>query len=734
MAIKTAAEIWRDYEFDGVPASGPNRPDKREIRPWAIMLESMLAQLGLGYATLALLNADLAHPANTLAMVYADTTPANNGIYQKSGGSGSGSWTRVGDLPDSIVNLTVIGGTANAIQASAAVDPVQPGRKLYLMTPTSSNTGATTISVNGGTPVAIKNAFNSSLASGSLIAGNPVVMIRPDGDFRLLIAAAVDGDAILADAVAARDAAIAAAASVAISAAADRVALKALNTTNTKTALMREAGREGLFVFKSGDFSAQVAADTKEGIHIKADGIAATAGAWVRVRTDGVYNVKWFGSKGDNATNDSAAIQAAIDLCQTNLGGTVLFPAGGYLINTGLVVSAPLVRLEGVGKRHCSIRSSNASIGNVITISAARCAVENLSIFHQVVPSASGALITMGAGAVQCTISDLDMVGGGYCFRGSAGSTDVLISDCVMRLAWSGNSVYTQGAGAYVFDRCLFNQDWPVAVPSAANDKTSAGRQNSTAYALKDYTTYNGLLLQCGQAGTSGASGPTVTGAWYGTAITDGTVIWYIAGNSDGAGVQVDSASTYITFKDCDFTGSYVYGARVTNGLGTTPPDVIRFHDCTVGGVTLHGINISAGRGVWIEGCEIQACVGNNGFRSGIVIGSSITGEMIVRGNRVTAGFASGLFASHTVGSLLIQGNEFLGLAAGINIQAGVRDFVITGNNVGGSSVFGNNTTGISVAAGTSDFYIISQNRVHGATTGVSDGGSGGNKSVTANF
>lgn len=212
--VKTAAEIWRDYEIDGVPASGPNQPDKRDIRLWSGMLESTLGQLGLGYATRALLNADLAHAAHTLALVYADMTPANNGVYEKFGGSGTGSWVRVGDLPTGVVNLTVVGGTANAILASAVEDPLQPGRKLYVMTPAESNTGPTTISVNGDTIVSIKNAVNSNLVAGSLIAGSPVLMIRPDDDFRLVAGAAIDGGAILADAIAARDAAIAAAAAV----------------------------------------------------------------------------------------------------------------------------------------------------------------------------------------------------------------------------------------------------------------------------------------------------------------------------------------------------------------------------------------------------------------------------------------------------------------------------------------------------------------------------------------
>ena len=46
----------------------------------------------IGAATLAVLQADLAHPAGAVGYVTNDPTPANNGIYRKTGASGAGSW------------------------------------------------------------------------------------------------------------------------------------------------------------------------------------------------------------------------------------------------------------------------------------------------------------------------------------------------------------------------------------------------------------------------------------------------------------------------------------------------------------------------------------------------------------------------------------------------------------------------------------------------------------------
>ncbi len=50
--------------------------------------------------------------------------------------------------------------------------------------------------------------------------------------------------------------------------------------------------------------------------------------------TDAPVNVKAYGARGDGTTNDSAAIQAAINAA----AGTVYVPKGNYLVNTGLTL------------------------------------------------------------------------------------------------------------------------------------------------------------------------------------------------------------------------------------------------------------------------------------------------------------------------------------------------------------------------------------------------------------
>ncbi|MDF2724100.1 MAG: hypothetical protein K0Q59_3775 [Paenibacillus sp.] len=66
-----------------------------------------------------------------------------------------------------------------------------------------------------------------------------------------------------------------------------------------------------------------------------------------------VFNVRWFGAKGDSSTDDSSAFQAAIDKAQNQYdidktGVTIYVPPGKYKV-TGLLVRYPYVTIKGDG-------------------------------------------------------------------------------------------------------------------------------------------------------------------------------------------------------------------------------------------------------------------------------------------------------------------------------------------------------------------------------------------------
>jgi len=59
--------------------------------------------------------------------------------------------------------------------------------------------------------------------------------------------------------------------------------------------------------------------------------------------------VTWFGATGDGATDDSVALQAAINAVNATNAGTVFFPPGDYHFATGLTINQQAIRLVGSG-------------------------------------------------------------------------------------------------------------------------------------------------------------------------------------------------------------------------------------------------------------------------------------------------------------------------------------------------------------------------------------------------
>jgi len=99
----------------------------------------------------------------------------------------------------------------------------------------------------------------------------------------------------------------------------DRTALKALDTNSITAAYLKEQGREGQFVWRTGDYSSQVAADTAESIYIKADDVAATDGAWVREKSN-LFTPEQFGAIGDGRRLDHAWCDAGSTTIEVSAG------------------------------------------------------------------------------------------------------------------------------------------------------------------------------------------------------------------------------------------------------------------------------------------------------------------------------------------------------------------------------------------------------------------------------
>lgn len=255
--VDLASTIFRDFETDGVPGSGTHKPRKSKIREWGAYLEGFITAFtsngGLIFDTRASLFISLAYPPNSQAWVISDPTIGYNGIYRKIGASGSGSWTRVADLPYSFIRLIDAGaGTANAIVATSSIPlPGAASAALLVMNASKANTGPVTVAVNGAAAKPLKTSSGNDLASGYLAAGMLVAMLDSGASFRLL------SDVASASIVAAAEAA-----------AADAIAAAAL----------AEAAIVDGYMSKAGDYT-MLAGDIRKMVEFTAPATAALTAA-----------------------------------------------------------------------------------------------------------------------------------------------------------------------------------------------------------------------------------------------------------------------------------------------------------------------------------------------------------------------------------------------------------------------------------------------------------------------
>lgn len=119
----------------------------------------------------------------------------------------------------------------------------------------------------------------------------------------------------------------------------DRTAIKALDTDVYTLAFCSEAGREGLFQWAEGDYSAQVTADTREGRYLEADDVASSSGAWVRVGPISHVEASWYGTAADaesfwtyatiSAGSASLTISSARSFTAADVGKLIVLPGAG---------------------------------------------------------------------------------------------------------------------------------------------------------------------------------------------------------------------------------------------------------------------------------------------------------------------------------------------------------------------------------------------------------------------
>lgn len=361
MIYPTSSKVWRDYKTDGVSATGAHEPVKADIRAWASQVEVALGlaagAVGMIFPSRDLLYADLAHPENSSAWVLGDAVVAYDGVYLKSGASGTGSWSRVADLPYSVIDATDAGtGTADAIAATSAL-PISSSAIIRL-TIGMTNTGSpVTVSFNGGSALTIKTNTGADVAPGGLVSGMVLLGFVSGSTFRLLsdqVSGAVlaAAEAAAADAATARDEALAAAtalgglagiAATAAAVSADAGTAVAASATAVAAKTGAEAARDAAVAGSSGMYPTTAAALGRgiRGIAITTAGSGGTNGTATWVASGGTAVIAATGT----ATISGGAV---VSITTDQPGYYTADPTGITLTGAGSLTGATFALTIGV--------------------------------------------------------------------------------------------------------------------------------------------------------------------------------------------------------------------------------------------------------------------------------------------------------------------------------------------------------------------------------------------------
>jgi len=126
---------------------------------------------------------------------------------------------------------------------------------------------------------------------------------------------------------------------------------------------------------------------------VLASGTGAVARTISAIASD-VANVKNFGAAGNGSTDDTAAIQSAINSL-TN-GGTVFFPAGTYKVSSQINSSVRGVIFLGSGQAG-SILSTTSATANILNISGYDSGVRSLGFASSATRTGGSYIVLSGA-------------------------------------------------------------------------------------------------------------------------------------------------------------------------------------------------------------------------------------------------------------------------------------------------------------------------------------------------
>ena len=381
----------------------------------------------------------------------------------------------------------------------------------------------------------------------------------------------------------------------------------------------------------------------------------------VEAKLSETVSVKDFGAVGDGITDDTAAIQAAVNSLPP-AGGALYFPTGTYLVSSQITVNKPGVYF-GDGWA-TNIKTSSTTANTFFVTGAEQVNIQQMR-FTSSVTKSGGWYVDVAASASRFRISDFAMDGAIGGIRTLAAATVTIERGQIL------NSVASTGIPVRI-DAGLDVTVCDIICDQASN--TFAGVYITNA---GDITLEGLQLLNCGQAlYVKVDSGNTVASLWANNCFFDNSTRGAYLQASGGAIVRSlfdqcwFSSSVYEGFRLETSGGGVISGVDIiachvflngTNGVQIQDPGVsfVKIHDCSIAQNTLSGVSVAANVNyVSIQDSTIGATGGLNGNGSfGIGIAAGASNFVQILNNNLLGNTGAGLDNLATGSSVIVSNN-----------------------------------------------------------------------------
>lgn len=423
-------------------------------------------------------------------------------------------------------------------------------------------------------------------------------------------------------------------------------------------------------------------------------------------------SVKDFGAVGNGVTDDTSAIQSAINACPSY--GTVFFPPGTYLVSSTITISAFYIRLLGPAKW---LAKASTNFDYMLSAtSMTGIVVEMLEFDANKVNRSSGQNIRfMGAGLISCTDSYFK-----YCTaRNTRGYSNVTAVGLVI----GGTSVRCGVFNCYV-------ENCGDAAPNPSDGIYTSGTQTIISNSIAVNCTDTGFVIESsnqsvitGCTAVNCSAGAAITNAistdCYGNIIDGLTVENWNSSVTGGIQLGVPTATTGNLYDTS--VSNVVIHANTGGGFGTGPAINVRTNgsgkaidmslsNIRIDGATTQGILID-GSEVSVVGCVVKntsaACIQINSGTNHFISNNQLIGgtfsvyaanaaSLVAQLNYCQGPSGFGVYADNTstvrsiFNTILSPGTNYEGKAGGATLKLiGHRDGFPAFNQTTGSAPTG---------------------------------------------